>query len=99
MTEMIVEIPQIDKYKQYNHAYTLALLSIGFALTEALFSTYFGYNDESLTLFGFGVGSFMEVISAIGIAHMINRIKQNENSNTDNLNALHCALQVQDFIC
>ncbi len=81
---MIVEIPQIDKQKQYNHAYTLALLSISFALAEALFSTYFGYNDESLTLFGFGVGSFMEVISAIGIAHMISRIKQNENSNRDN---------------
>ena len=82
--KMIAEIPQIDKQKQYNHTYTLALLSICFALAEALFSTYFGYNDESLTLFGFGVGSFMEVISAIGIAHMINRIKQNENSNRDN---------------
>jgi len=35
-------------------------------------------------LFGFGVGSFIELISAIGVAHMIVRIKKNENSNRSN---------------
>jgi len=39
-----------------------------------------GYQDETLTLFGFGVDSFIEVMSGIGIALMILRIKQNPDS-------------------
>ncbi len=39
-----------------------------------------GYEDETLTLFGFGVDSFIEVMSGIGIAMMILRIKQNPES-------------------
>ncbi len=69
--------------KQYNIAFSFAILSISFALAEAIFSTYYGYSDESLTLFGFGVGSFIEVVSAVGIAHMIIRIKHNEKSERD----------------
>jgi divalent metal cation (Fe/Co/Zn/Cd) transporter len=40
----------------------------------------FGYEDETLTLFGFGADSFIEVMSGIGIAIMILRIKQNPAS-------------------
>lgn len=43
-----------------------------------------GYQDETLTLFGFGVDSFIEVISGIGIAIMILRIKQNPDSPKSN---------------
>jgi divalent metal cation (Fe/Co/Zn/Cd) transporter len=39
-----------------------------------------GYKDETLTLFGFGVDSFIEVMSGIGIAIMLLRIKQNPES-------------------
>lgn len=39
-----------------------------------------GYKDETLSLFGFGADSFIEVISGIGIAMMIMRIKQNPNA-------------------
>ena len=39
-----------------------------------------GYTDETLTLFGFGVDSFIEVMSGIGIAVMIMRIRQNPKS-------------------
>lgn len=39
-----------------------------------------GYEDESLSLFGFGADSFIEVMSGVGIAIMIFRIKQNPNS-------------------
>jgi divalent metal cation (Fe/Co/Zn/Cd) transporter len=35
-----------------------------------------GYKDETLALFGFGVDSFIEVVSGIGIAVMILRIQQ-----------------------
>jgi len=41
---------------------------------------FLGYSDETLTLFGFGVDSFIEVISGIGIAAMILRIQQNPDS-------------------
>ncbi len=34
---------------------------------------YFGAGDETLALFGFGLDSFVEVISGIGIAHLILR--------------------------
>jgi divalent metal cation (Fe/Co/Zn/Cd) transporter len=39
-----------------------------------------GYKDETLTLFGFGIDSFIEVMSGIGIAMMVLRIKQNPES-------------------
>jgi len=39
-----------------------------------------GYKDETLALFGFGVDSFIEVMSGIGIAMMIVRIRQNPES-------------------
>jgi divalent metal cation (Fe/Co/Zn/Cd) transporter len=39
-----------------------------------------GFKDETLTLFGFGADSFIEVMSGIGIALMILRIKQNPAS-------------------
>ena len=48
-----------------------------------MISVYFGFEDESLTLFGFGVDSFIEVISGIGIAHMIYRIQRHHKSNRD----------------
>ena len=41
---------------------------------------FLGYEDETLTLFGFGVDSFIEVLSGIGIGIMIQRIKSNPNS-------------------
>lgn len=39
-----------------------------------------GYADETLSLVGFGADSFIEVMSGVGIAIMILRIKQNPNS-------------------
>ncbi len=39
-----------------------------------------GYADKTLSLFGFGADSFIEVLSGVGIAIMILRIKQNPNS-------------------
>jgi divalent metal cation (Fe/Co/Zn/Cd) transporter len=38
---------------------------------------YFGAHDEALTLFGFGVDSFIEVMSGAGILAMVLRIRQN----------------------
>ena len=64
----------------YKRAYQLSLFTIFYNVVEGLVSMIIGYQDETLTLFGFGVDSFIEVLSGIGIAVMILRIKQNPGS-------------------
>jgi divalent metal cation (Fe/Co/Zn/Cd) transporter len=68
--------------KQYGIAYGLAVFTIVYNLVEGIVSTLMGYEDETLALFGFGVDSFIEMISGIGIAVMITRIRKNPNSPT-----------------
>ena len=53
----------------------LAGLTIGYNLVEGIVSIALGGADETLALFGFGVDSFIEVISAIGVWHMLRRIR------------------------
>jgi divalent metal cation (Fe/Co/Zn/Cd) transporter len=59
------------------YALWLALFTIFYNLVEGLISVYIGFSDETLTLFGFGVDSFIEVMSGIGILAMVLRIRQN----------------------
>ncbi|WP_222982942.1 cation transporter [Flagellimonas meishanensis] len=66
--------------KRYNIAFGLALFTILYNIVEGLISTYIGFEDESLALFGFGLDSFIEVISGLGIAYMVLRIKKNPDS-------------------
>ncbi|MFP4548524.1 MAG: cation transporter [Fidelibacterota bacterium] len=73
----------IKAKKLYNIAFGLAILTIVYNIIEGLVATYFGFEDESLALFGFGADSFIEVISGLGIAHMIIRIKRNPGSSRD----------------
>ncbi len=68
----------INKYWQY--ALWLALFTVFYNLAEGLVSIYFGAHDETLTLFGFGLDSFIEVVSGIGILFMVLRIRQNANA-------------------
>jgi len=56
-------------------AFVLSLITIFYNIVEGLVSVYYGAEDETLALFGFGVDSFVEVISGIGIAHMILRMR------------------------
>ena len=63
--------------KLYNFVLYLSLFTIVYNIAEGLISTMIGYSDESLTLFGFGVDSFIETISGIGIAAMVIRITNN----------------------
>lgn len=72
-----------DHKKYYQIAFGLALFTIIYNVAEGLVSTYLGYEDESLALFGFGSDSFIEVISGLGIAHMILRIRNHPNSKRD----------------
>ncbi len=68
----------------YKIAFALAIFTIVYNIAEGIISTYLGFDDESLALFGFGADSFIEVISGLGIAHMIIRIQTQQNSNRDN---------------
>jgi divalent metal cation (Fe/Co/Zn/Cd) transporter len=64
----------------YQQVYYLSLFTIIYNFIEGLISVYFGIADETLTLFGFGLDSFIETISGLGILQMIRRIQQNPNS-------------------
>ena len=64
----------------YNFALWLAIFTITYNLLEGLTSIYFGAQDEALTLFGFGVDSFIEVMSGIGILAMVIRIRQHPDT-------------------
>ena len=64
-----------DKTILYKYAVILAFITVFYNLAEGLISVYFGIQDETISLFGFGVDSFVEVISGIGIWHMLIRIK------------------------
>lgn len=61
----------------------LSFITIGYNVVEGLISTFFGFEDETLALFGFGVDSFVEVVSGAGIAHMIYRMKNTDVANYD----------------
>ena len=69
----------MDIKKYYNYALYLAIFTIVYNFIEGIVATYFGASDDSIALFGFGVDSFIELISGFGIAHMIYRIKNNQN--------------------
>lgn len=66
--------------KLYKQAYGLSLFTIFYNIIEGIVSMVLGYEDETLSLFGFGADSFIEVMSGIGIAIMILRIKRNPDS-------------------
>jgi divalent metal cation (Fe/Co/Zn/Cd) transporter len=66
--------------KLYKFVLYLSLFTIIYNIAEGIISTMVGYSDESLTLFGFGVDSFIETISGIGIAAMVLRIANNPAS-------------------
>jgi divalent metal cation (Fe/Co/Zn/Cd) transporter len=71
---------ELKEEQFYKTAYSLSLFTIFYNLIEGVASMFLGYTDETLTLFGFGVDSFIEVMSGIGIAVMIMRIRQNPKS-------------------
>lgn len=63
--------------KYFNYALILASATIAYNLIEGIISVWFGFEDEALTLFGFGLDSFVETISASGILLMTLRLKRN----------------------
>jgi len=73
-------LSQISENKYWRYALWLALFTIFYNFAEGIISIYFGVQDETLTLFGFGVDSFIEVMSGLGILAMVLRIRQNPDA-------------------
>lgn len=73
---MIMNTEEQTLYKQ---AFRLSLFTIFYNIAEGLISIILGYSDETLSLFGFGADSFIEVLSGSGIALMLLRIKRNQD--------------------
>lgn len=76
--------PEDARYRlrQYKRASLLAQITIFYNLIEGIISIFFGVTDETLSLFGFGIDSFVEVLSGIGIWHMIRGMRLNPNADT-----------------
>ena len=72
-----------NKQALWKTALLLAILTISYNFIEGIIAIYWGIHDETLALFGFGLDSFVEVISGIGILHMVIRIRSGENENRD----------------
>ncbi len=65
----------MEKLKRW--AIVLSLITIIYNLFEGGVSVFFGTKDQTLALLGFGVDSFVEVISGIGVLHMLLRMNSN----------------------
>ena len=76
-------MPQTVREKLYSTANLLAIITILYNFIEGIVSMWLGAADETLALFGFGVDSFIEVFSAVGVWHMIRRIRANGGETRD----------------
>jgi hypothetical protein len=63
-----------NERKLWNIALGLSIVTIAYNIVEGLVSVFFGVRDETLSLFGFGVDSFIEVLSGIGILRMVFKV-------------------------
>ena len=61
--------------KLWTTALWLSLITVGYNVVEGIVSTLFGRRDETLSLLGFGLDSFVEVISGIGVLHLVVRTR------------------------
>jgi divalent metal cation (Fe/Co/Zn/Cd) transporter len=75
---MVAEKNILAKY--YRYALLLGIFTVVYNLGEGIVSIAFGIQDETLALFGFGVDSFIECLSGLGIIAMILRIQNNPDT-------------------
>ena len=67
----------------WNSVLLLAVITVFYNIIEGFVSVFFGVKDETLALFGFGIDSVIEVLSGLGIWHMVIRIRNNRGGNID----------------
>jgi divalent metal cation (Fe/Co/Zn/Cd) transporter len=74
---------KMSRQKLINIALTLTIITLSYNLVEGLVSVFFGISDDTLVLLGFGVDSFVEIISAFGILHMVLRMRKSQAETPD----------------
>jgi divalent metal cation (Fe/Co/Zn/Cd) transporter len=73
----------LNRKELYKWAYRLAVFTIVYNIFEGIISVGLGLEDEAFSLFGFGLDSFVEVLSGVGVWHMIKRITASGDENPD----------------
>ncbi len=69
-------------------ALILSFITIVYNLLEGGVSIFFGLSDATLALLGFGIDSFVEVLSGLGIAHMVLRMQKSKVNSWDEFEKL-----------
>jgi divalent metal cation (Fe/Co/Zn/Cd) transporter len=85
MMEIINFEASQENRRLYAFASALAIITIAYNVAEGVVSVFFGLEDGSMSLFGFGMDSFVEVVSGIGIWHMVQRIRNKGEENPDHV--------------
>jgi len=88
----------MTKDKWLTTALWLSVITIIYNIIEGIVSVYFGATDDTLVLLGFGVDSFVEVISGIGILHMVLRMQWSKIENFDKFERLALRITGVSFI-
>jgi divalent metal cation (Fe/Co/Zn/Cd) transporter len=88
----------MTKDKWLNTALWLSIITIVYNIIEGLVSIYYGDTDDTLVLLGFGIDSFVEVISGIGILHMVLRMQRSEIKDFDKFERLALRITGVAFI-
>ena len=73
----------VNREKLLRAALWLAVITIAYNAIEGIISIAFGLSDDTLALLGFGIDSFVEVISGVGILHMVMRMQRSEPDKND----------------
>ncbi len=66
--------------RYYQYALLLGVFTVLYNFVEGMVSVSFGVQDETLALFGFGMDSFIECLSGLGIIGMILRIQNHPDT-------------------
>ncbi len=77
------KIKNMNRKKLLRNALLLSIITIVYNIAEGLISVSFGVTDDTLALFGFGIDSFVEVISGIGILHLVIRLQRVTDESPD----------------
>jgi len=67
----------------YRTASVLAMITVFYNSAEGIVSVWCGAADGTISLFGFGLDSFVEVVSGIGIWHLVQRLGRGEVADRD----------------
>ena len=86
----VVSITPSADQRAYGVAFGLILFTIFHNLAGGAVSTWLGYRDETVALFGFGLDSLIEVVSGVGIAYLVVRLRRTPARSRRRLSVRRC---------